>query len=209
MSRTLSLWLHRLWPGRHSPRRQAAGRYQAQLAEARARTVLWGLRPPGFDPVPVRLASEATVLAVQQQLSRILGHLDEQVVADQRFGLTAEVRSALEQQLRAPLAYTLGYLHQDGQRLCHTPIAGLEQMLRTGIAPGARVSLHAWLTLPSHEVIDPTFWAVFPALACAQERECRGLFMHPESMPGRSYHPQWLGEGFVRRIGVLADYAGW
>lgn len=62
-----------------------------------------------------------------------------------------------------------------------------------------------WLTLPSHEIVDPTFWAVLPAYACADERQNRGLFMHPDQMLGRSYHPQWTGEGFVRRVGLLKE----
>jgi hypothetical protein len=162
-----------------------------------------------MDPLPIRYASTSAIAAIRWQLHRAVGHLNEDVVATQRFGITAMVRTLLEAELKVPLAYTLGYIRQNGQRLCCTPIAGLEQMLRTGIAPGARVSLHAWLTLPSHEIIDVSFWALFPDLGCADEREMRSLFMHPDQMPGRSYHPQWVGDGFVRRIGVLKEYEGW
>ncbi|WP_394538735.1 hypothetical protein PRJ39_24790 [Lysobacter enzymogenes] len=207
MQRMLPPWLRRLFtPG--VPDNHAALSYEAKLMAAYARSALWGLRPPLFQPAPVRFG-QAAAPAVHRQLACALGHLNEDLVAGQRFGLTLLIRDLLVRELRAPLVYTLGYVYQNGQRLYHTPIEGLEQMLRTGIAPGARVSLHAWLTLPSHEIVDATFWAAFPALACPQERQQRGLFMHPDQMPGRSYHPQWTSEEFVKRIGVVKEYEGW
>ncbi|MGO1069701.1 hypothetical protein [Lysobacter sp. CA199] len=206
----LPAWLRRLFITRRDRSSQhAAGRYEAGFVAAQARSILWGLRPPSMQPLPVRYASPSAIAAVRWQLHRAIGHLSEDIVTTQRFGITAAVRTLLEAELKVPLAYTLGHVRQNGQRLCHTPIEGLEQMLRTGIASGARVSLHAWLTLPSHEVIDVSFWALFPDLSCAEEREMRSLFMHPDQMPGRSYCPQWVGDGFVRRIGVLKEYEGW
>ncbi|MEI2457488.1 hypothetical protein [Lysobacter firmicutimachus] len=182
--------------------------YEAKLMAAHARTALAGLQPPPFTAESVRYAP-ATAQQVHRHISRTLGHLSEDLVVRQRFGLVLLMRGLLERELRVPLTYTLGYVYQCGQRLYHTPIVGLEQMLLTGIAPGARISLHAWLTLPSHEVVDLTFWAAFPAFASEQERIHRGLFMHPSQMAARSYHPQWVGDGFVRRIGILKEYEGW
>jgi hypothetical protein len=203
-------WLRELFITRRERSSQYAdGRYEAAFVAAQARSILWGLRPPLMDPLPVRYASPSTIAAIRWQLHRSIGHLSEDIVATQRFGITAAVRTLLEAELKVPLSYTLGHVRQNGQRLCYTAIEGLEQMLRTGIAPGARVSLHAWLTLPSHEVIDVSLWALFPDLSCAEEREMRSLFMHPDQMPGRSYCPQWVGDGFVRRIGVLKEYEGW
>lgn len=194
---------------RNGSSQHGAGHYEAVFLAAQARSILWGLHPSSLNLLPVRFASPSTISAVRRQLHRAVGHLGEDVVATHRFGITAAVRTMLETELKVPLAYTLGYIRQNGHRLCCTPIAGLEQMLRTGIAPGARVSLHAWLTLPSLEVIDVSFWALFPDLGCTDEREMRGLFMHPDQMRGRSYHPQWVGDGFVRRIGVLKEHEGW
>ncbi|UNP29226.1 hypothetical protein [Lysobacter gummosus] len=203
-------WLRRLFiPEPNRTAQYAAGRYEAAFVAAQARSILWGLRPPAMEPLPVRYASPSAIAAVRWQLHRSIGHLSEDVVATQRFGITAAVRTMLEAELKVPLAFTLGYVRQNGQRLCYTPIEGLEQMLRTGIAQGARVSLHAWLTLPSHEVIDLSFWALFPDSSCAEEREMRSLFTHPDQMLGRSYCPQWIGDGFVRGIGVLKEYEGW
>ncbi|MBT2748317.1 MULTISPECIES: hypothetical protein [unclassified Lysobacter] len=202
-------WLRRFFPSRAAGLNRIAGLYETKFAIARGRSYDWGLRPPRFDPQPVRYATAHTIDAVRRHLSRALGHLSEDVVRTQRFGLLSLVRDVLETEFRAPLAYTLGFVHQDGQRLCHTSIEGLEQMLRTGIAPGARLSLHAWLTLPSHEIIDATFWAVLPGFASIEERQARGLFLHPDQMLGRSYHPQWVGEGFARKVGILKEYEGW
>ncbi|MBT2748597.1 MULTISPECIES: hypothetical protein [unclassified Lysobacter] len=201
-------WLRRFFRY-DAPAAQAAASYECKLMAAYARSIEWGLQPPRFEPISFRYASGETIASTQRLLDYGLGGLREDVIAAQRFGLIAMVRGLLEAQLRVRVAYTLGYVCLDGYRLCHTPIEGLEQMLRTGIAPGSRINLHAWLTLPSHEIMDPTFWAVFPAHALADERQARGLFLHPDQMSRRSYHPQWVGEGFVRKIGVLEEYEGW
>ncbi|MGO1069556.1 hypothetical protein [Lysobacter sp. CA199] len=201
-------WLRRFFTS-GAPAGCAATNYEYKLMAAQARSILWGLQPPPFEPLSFRYASGEAIASTQRLLDYGLGRLREDVIAAQRFGLTAMVRGLLEAQLRVRVAYTLGYVCQDEHRLSYTPIEGLEQMLRTGIAPGSRVSLHAWLTLPSHEIMDPTFWAVFPAHSHSDERQARGLFLHPDQMQGRSYHPQWVGEGFVRKIGVLKEREGW
>lgn len=205
MDWNLPTWLRRFFAPRASAPSVTIS-YETKLMAARARSILWGLRPPAFDPVPVRYLSPGSALLVRQQVSMVLGRLPDEQIAAQRFSLTALLRDQLERELRLPLTYTLGYLCQDGQWLFCTPIARLEGMLRAGTAPGARFQLHAWLTLPSHEIVDPTFWAVSPGHARADERQNRGLFMHPDQMPGRSYHPQWAGEGFLRKIGALREY---
>lgn len=185
------------------------GLYQSMFAAAYARSTTWGLQPPRFEPAPVRYASAEGMASVQSMLDYGLADTREYLISAQRFGLTIMVKGMLEAVLRVRVAYTLGYVCQDGQRFCYTPIEGLEQMLRTGIAPGARVNLHAWLTLPSHEIVDPTFWAMIPALSNADEREARHLFLHPDEMRNRTYHPQWIGDGFARRTGILKEYESW
>lgn len=203
----LPSWFSRFFtPG--APDAHAALSYETKLLAAHVRSLYWGLRPPVVEHTSVRYAPAAGSM-VFSKIRQALGHLSEDLVTTQRFGLVLLIRDLLEREFRIRLIYTLGYVYQDGQRLYYTPIEGLEQMLKTGIKPGVRISLHAWLTLPSHEVIDATFWAAFPAYACAEERNQRGLFMHPDQMPGRSYHPQWVGEGFLRKIEVLKEYEGW
>jgi len=204
MHRMLPTWLRRFFiPG--APGAAAKISYETKLMAARARSILWGLRPPAFDPVPARYVSPGSTLLVRQHASAVLRRLPEDQVAARRFELTAQLGERLERELRVPLTYTLGYLCQDGQWLFCTPIAGLEQMLRTGAVPSAGIKLHAWLTLPSHEIIDPTFWATLPAYASTEERQNLSLFLHPDQMLGRSYHPQWTGAGFVRRVGLLEE----
>lgn len=205
----LPKWLRRFFYSNRNGELRQAGRYEASFLAAQARSIVWGLRPPSMEPLPVRYAAASTISTVRWHLHQSVGHLSREVVAAERFGVTASIRTMLEAKLKTRLAYTLGYVVQDGQRLCHTPIPGLEQMLRAGTAPFGRLSLHAWLTLPSHEIIDVCFWAQFPDLSCVEEVEMRCLFMHPDQMPGRSYCPQWVGDGFVRGIGVLKEYEKW
>lgn len=202
----LPFWLSRVFSSGRS-NTNTAHRYESELLAAHARSLFWGLRPPALAPLQTR-AEAATSERAQQQLNQLFEQIGTDVVAAERFGLVLLTRDLLERELRMPLIYTLGYVREDGQRLHHTAIEGLEQMLKTGIAPGARISLHAWLTLPSLEIFDPTLWAFTQAPWSPGEDSQHLLFMRPDQSP-RSYHPQWVGEGFVRKIGVLKEYEGW
>ncbi len=146
---------------------------------------------------------------VKEELSHDIGDISAEMVARERFGITTAVRSLLESMLRAPLVYTLGYVQQGDQKIRHTPIEELERMLLPGHVADAQINLHAWLTLPSHEIIDVTYWAAFPHLCGRNERESRVLFEHPGHMARRSYHPQLIGEEFVRKVGILKEYEKW
>ena len=169
----LPKWLRRFFYSNRGDASKQTGCYEASFLAAQARSILWGLKPPPMEPLPVRYAATSTISTVHWHLHQSVGHLSREVVASESFGVTASIRTMLEAKLKTRLTYTLGYVVQDGQRLCHTSIAGLEHMLRAGIASNRRLNLHVWLTLPSHEIIDVCFWAQFPDLACAEEAEMR------------------------------------
>lgn len=97
----LPAWLRGLFTTRRDRSSQhAAGRYEAAFVAAQARSILWGLRPPLMDPLPVRYASPSAIAAVRWQLHRSIGHLSEDIVTTQRFGITAAVRTLLEAELK-------------------------------------------------------------------------------------------------------------
>lgn len=183
--------------------------YASDFQAARQRSIHWGLLPPSFEAVPTRYASTTLRASINSILDPWLSRLTEDELTLHRFTVLAHAREILQGKLRLPIAYTIGYVQISGRSLCRTPIIGLEQMLRTGIAPNARICLHGWLTLPSYEIVDPTFWALLPQLSSSEERDAKLLLGHPDDLGERSYHPQWIGEGFVRRIGILKEYEGW
>ncbi|RRV10436.1 hypothetical protein EGJ27_02090 [Pseudomonas sp. v388] len=63
----------------------------------------------------------------------------------------------LERILDVPVAVTLGYVSYQKQLVFYTPTTDLKPMLELN-HPLQRANFHAWLTLPSHEIIGFTFF---------------------------------------------------
>lgn len=203
-------WIRRLFSPQRSDASQHAGRrYEVAFEAAQARSLVWGLHRSRFDSTSARFASQDVIALVRHELAHAIGDIRADMLVWQRFGITTAVRGLLESILRVPLVYTLGYIQHGNQRFFYTSSEQLERMLFPGHAANTQIGLHAWLTLPSHEVIDVTYWAAFPDLCSRNERESRVLFAHPGQLKGRSYHPQLIGEEFVRKVGVLKEYEGW
>ncbi|NQD80991.1 hypothetical protein HP436_12470 [Pseudomonas sp. CrR14] len=79
-------------------------------------------------------------------------------------------------------------------------------MMREGM-PSHALNLHAWLTLPSLEVIDITFGTTYGVVRNASDFIGRMCFMHPDDMTaGMQYHPQLIGETYLERIGGLHGF---
>lgn len=207
MQRMLPYWLRRLFtPGRPAP--YGALNYETKLLAARTLSLAWGAKLPRFETSPTKLR-QAALPVVSEHLRRTLGHLDRRTVADHRFGLTVLIRDLIVRELQIPALLTAGFVYQQGERLNYTPIEQVERLLRAGTVVHADFPLHVWITLPSHEIVDATFWALFPKLAVGDERSTYGILLDPAFGGTRSYHPQWLGEGVARSLGLLKEYEGW
>ena len=93
-----------------------------------------------------------------------------------------------------PLAFTLGYVEYNGRKVFYSDTRELKAMLHKGISSPA-LNLHAWLTLPSHEVSDMTFGTTYGVVTQTPSVIGRMCFLHPEEMiADMQYHPQLIGE---------------
>ncbi|MET4727960.1 hypothetical protein ABIE09_001767 [Lysobacter enzymogenes] len=207
MQRMLPTWLCRFFiRGRRIP--YGALNYETKLLAARALSLGWGTKLPRFDTSPVKLGQAARPV-INKHLAGTLGHLDRKTVMTHRFGLTLLIHDLLTHELQIPLLLTAGFVYQQGERLNYTPVEQVEKLLHSRSVVGPDFPLHIWLTLPGHEIVDATFWAAFPALTGSEERARRGVMLDPADWAARSYHPQWVGEAIVRRLGLLKENEGW
>ncbi|MGA3706031.1 hypothetical protein ACI2TH_22145 [Ralstonia nicotianae] len=85
----------------------------------------------------------------------------------------------------------------------------MKAMLDAGRPTARALELHAWLTLPSREIIDLTLSTTLGLVRNLPELVGRAAFIHPNDLVGNhSYHPQVLGEDYLRRIGVMVELQG-
>ncbi|WP_211442926.1 hypothetical protein [Collimonas humicola] len=181
--------------------------YRTEFDHAAQRTTAWNLRHKHVDHTDKRYVTPASMRKVEACLQKAMGHLQAETVAVQCFAFSEFLREPLEEALGVPLTYTLGFVKMNNKPVFHTPIDELKRMLDAGRPASRALNLHAWLTLPSKEIIDVTFATTYAIVKNVPDLIGRASFIHPDDMVGNdTYHPQLLGEDFLRRIGMLLEF---
>ncbi|WP_186080256.1 hypothetical protein [Burkholderia gladioli] len=156
-----------------------------------------------------RYVSPTTIAKVSDCAQAVLGRMQAENVAAQCFAVSSFLREPLQDVLGVPLTYTLGYVNLGRGPVFHTPVESLKAMLDAGRPASRALELHAWLTLPSREIIDLTLSTTLGIVRNLPELVGRAAFIHPNDLVGNhSYHPQVLGEDYLRRIGVMVELQG-
>lgn len=181
---------------------QQARNYEERFDKALKRSKAWGLEPTGFQITKERFANKHNLQVVQQEVEAHLCHYQAEEVSQQCFAVTLMLKAPLEDALGMPLAFTLGYVEYNSRNVFYSNHRELKAMLEKGV-PSPALNLHAWLTLPSHEVIDMTFGTTYGVVNKIPSVIGRMCFIHPDDMTAdMQYHPQLVGEDYLERIGA-------
>jgi hypothetical protein len=181
---------------------QQVHNYEGRFDQALKRSEAWGLAPSDFSSTQDRFLSEHNSQVFQKVAAAYLCQYHAEDVSQQCFAVTLRLKAPLEEALGVPLAYTLGYVKFEGRNVFHSDILELKAMLKKGI-PSLALNLHAWLTLPSHEIIDMTFGTTYGVVNQVPSVIGRMCFLHPDDMTAdMQYHPQLVGEDYLERIGA-------
>ena len=182
---------------------QQTRNYEQRFDQALKRSKAWGLAPSGFRRSQERFVSEQNLQIFQQVAAAHISHFHAEDVSQQCFAVTAMLKAPLERALGVPLAFTLGYVEYNGRNVFYSDTRELKAMLHKGMSSPA-LNLHAWLTLPSHEVIDMTFGTTYGVVTQTPSVIGRMCFLHPDDMTAdMQYHPQVIGEDYLERVGGM------
>lgn len=188
-------------------RRSAALTYESEFVRAIERTKWLDLDPPTFcmEVHPpwfdkIRIADFSAVVRGE------LGALDYREVAAQCLSIHYRLRPVIQGWLGCPVYYTLGWIDDETDRgMYKFDEAFIMELLRSG-QRGPEVSIHAWLTLPSMEIIDvslPTTLAI-----AWESRDMLGgaITRRADELKGMTYKPMLVGDEFLRRTGLLVEW---
>lgn len=103
------------------------------------------------------------------------------------------------------MLYTLGWIDDGTERgMFKFDDAFIADSSGTGTSQ-AKVNIHAWLTLPSMEIIDVTL-ATTMAIAQGKPEQGGGVVTgHADVFKGFDYRPLLVGADFLRRAGLLVE----
>lgn len=177
--------------------------YEQEFNASLLRTKKWKLNPPAFTSLPGRLLTEDVMPMIQKCWISELDGWGYEDFSQKCFQVTSSLQEPLQELLGVPLFYTLGYVQEDGKGpIFHTEVAELKQLIRNKL-PLGHINLHAWLTLPTYEVLDFTLLTTLGTLLDMPDLKGRAVAGHPADFPGHpSYHPQLVGDEFLTQCGL-------
>lgn len=142
-------------------------------------------------------------------VQRGLQDLEVHDVALQCLAINSRLQPVIENWLNCPVIYTLGWIQYDtGSDLFHFDEAFIENKLKRPDSFPGRVNLHAWLTLPSMEIIDIS---LSTSMGVAQNRPemCGAVIAsHADEIKGFAFKPMLVGDDFLRKSGAILDLSG-
>lgn len=159
---------------------------------------------PYFKENPQRLAAEKS-LEISKYVQSVLGRRSASQISQQCIAVAFFMKEELESILNAPITFTLGYVELNHRNVFYTPEAELKALLNKPLTHGT-LNLHAWLTTPSYEIIDPTFWTTYGVVN--SDPDCIGLVMMQHYSLFNEYvihHPQLVGEEYLYNIGGIVE----
>lgn len=176
--------------------------YLDELKKAQQRTRRFGLPCPEIPMACNRLSIPSNLA----RLPYVVGELDVKDVVAKCLSLHLRLRELLEQFFEVPVLYTIGYVYVPPHYLFKQTESELFKLMNKGITSPHQVNLHAWLTLPSMELLDFSLLTSLVILNGCAEGQGGIIFSHADELVnGLQYHPMLLGEEYLRRIGCLID----
>ncbi len=187
--------------------------YRAHFAAAEARTRDYGLEVP-----PVRLDPRLLLTTEMREklpilMKEALGRLSIHDMVLQRISLHHGLRASLAGLLQSDVYLTLGWvklLDEGGEdaRLFEFDEEWIEHSLARGGMESEATELHAWLTLPSMEIID---LSLLSSVAIINRTPTRmgAVLIHraDDTTRGICYVPMLIGDDFLKRIGMVGERA--
>jgi len=131
-----------------------------------------------------------------------LGDLDFADVVAQCLAINFRLLPVIAEWLQCPVMYTLGWVDDQTEKgMFRFDDAFISQKLRDGHGFGV-VNMHAWLTLPSMEIIDVALSTSMGVLQGKPEMNGRVIAMYADSLKGMAYKPMLVGTDFLERSGI-------
>jgi hypothetical protein len=181
--------------------------YKSEFQDAVIRTRRLNIECPEIEYYEGQFLTRERMERFPYILRDLVGEIDVREVVAQCLSIHFRLSEIISRIFETPCYFTIGYVETPEQLMFHQSEEDLEKLLKNGIS-GNSLSIHAWLTLPTMEILDfslPTSFAIMHE----NEEEIGGLIAtHADSLTGGlKYHPMLVGEDFLRKSGGLIEFS--
>lgn len=179
--------------------------YLQEFKRALIRSEKLGLQVPEYyhEPTTPRWLNAKTNDEFAHVVRDALGEVDFSDVNAQCLAFHHRLVPVVSQWLGCEVFYTMGWVDFGaGGSLFQCDEASLAETLRKG-QDGNTANIHAWLTLPSMEILDATLSTTLARSNNSAEMLFRAITRHADELNGLTYKPMIVGDDFLRRTGML------
>lgn len=177
--------------------------YKSEFLNAVERSKKFGLLVPEISATGSRLLNDKVQSDLPLIIHDALGVLEEEEIVLQCLLLNLRLKKVFSSYFKSPVYYTIGYIEIDDSAMFKQSEETLREMLTKGVE-GPSISLHAWLTLPSMEILDFSISTSYGRVNGIKEMMGKALAMHPSELTGgMKYRPMLVGEDFLLKTGAM------
>ena len=136
-----------------------------------------------------------------------LGDLGFEDVVAQCLSIHYRLVPVIEEWLGCPALFTLGWVDTGTESgMFRFDEVFIAEKLKSGHSGGS-VNMHAWLTLPSMEIIDVSLATSIGVFQKRPEMYGMAITKYADELRGMAYKPMLVGEDFLRKTGLLLEWA--
>jgi hypothetical protein len=180
--------------------------YQENFKIAIERTKRFNLASVNTEFNDIRYISKELIERFPYALRDTFGEFGVEELASQCLSINLRLKDFISNFLNCPVYYTIGYIVIDNLKYFYQDEKSLEDMLKNGVSTN-KISLHAWLTLPSMEIIDPSI-ITSCALINNRKEELGGVIInHADEVKNMQFIPMLIGEDFLWEAGLIKGFS--
>lgn len=181
--------------------------YLDEFKEAVNRTNRFKLQLPAIVYSNTTYLTDQANTDIPRLLLEEIGRPNLDKIVAQCFSFHSFVKNIFEKYFKVPVTYTIGWVYEPPNSLFKQTEEQLLQLLESG-PNSLQINLHAWLTLPSMEIIDLTLPTTVAAVRGQKVHFGGAISGHPDKFTGGlKYHPMLVGDDYFRKLGVLIEFS--
>lgn len=181
--------------------------YESNFLDALERTRRFGLSAPSIELSDTRFLTQEALNRLPIAIRDIMGELSEEDVVAQCLSLHMRLKPVIEKILGCDAYYTIGWVSLEKSEMFKQTEESLSEMLKRGIT-GPSINIHAWLTLPSLEILDFSLPTTYAKVHGLEDGKGAVVSKHPSELTGgMMYQPMLVGEEFLSKSGAMRFFA--
>lgn len=155
----------------------------------------------GFTPTPPIVTPEFSEIIREWARLNLCSRSDEHIA-----GMCMQITHELVGFLRGAgidAIYTLGWMSYHDHPVYRFGQVDIRRWLDHGIPNRRKVDVHAWATLPSAEIVDPSWLSTVGIVQAKRDLIGAVILADPEQRTSHQYHPVTVDTQLLFQIGLL------